>query len=441
MALAATLVTAVLIGGLATPAQASEPALSTITDPPPFGCVESNANPSLNRFSVCTNDATGETVDDSIIVDELTRLVERTAGPGDSIRISMFQWWYRKDTTPTFDYSHIHDLTHAVIDAYVERDVDVEVLIDNVSDPAWNSEIDLPGLAQPFDELTAALGSRVTVCHRDGPGTYPSDCLDAGNDNAINHNKFFLFEIDGDVHTVITSANLVPAVQLSYNNLLHVRWDQPLYDFFLDYWNRIKANSWSGWTTGADREALGGVVPATGLIHTKGYVFPRTTYEDPFLAVLNRVTACPDPYNRKIWISMSAVSAERLNANGNALRDRLTALTNMGCAVKFVVDDAVDSTARAIITNTGATLVVANSLHHKFLIVDATATGPDGEPAAPREFVWTGAMNLSWSSAWRDGESAIVVDDNERVVRSFASHFTCIWNRNRIDGGDDDDSC
>jgi len=161
---------------------------------------------------------------------------------------------------------------------------------------------------------------------------------------------------------------------------------------------------------------------------------------DAYRYELNDVTACPDSGNRKIWISMSVVTENRLTANNNALQNRLTELSGMGCAVKFLIDDNVTAATRSRLTGTGAEVVVVESLHHKFLIVDAESRGLGGEPAALRERVWTGAMNLSWSSAWRDGEAAVLVEQHE-MVRAYVSHFTCVWNRNRIDGGINDDSC
>jgi hypothetical protein len=412
------------------------PALPAVTDPAPFGCIESDPDPTHNRFTVCTNDVTGRSAPDAVVVDELKRLVDRTNGPSDRIRISMFQWWYYKNTNPPFDYDRLHALTHAIIDAANQRNVDVEILIDDVSDPDENPELQVDGLTQPFTELQQALGDRVTVCDDD------SFCLRNGNENAINHNKFFLLQIDGVEHVVLTSTNLVPNAQSAYENLIHIRWDTALYNFFLGYWERLRAGSWQGWDTAAARERLGGVVPADGTIKTKGYAYPRYHREsnDTVLQILGGIEACPDPYNRKVWVSMSGVTMNRLADFDNAMLDRFAQLTGMGCAVKFLVDDAVPTDVRSALQNRGVDLVVVPYLHHKFIVVDAVSESMSGGPAVPREFVWTGAHNLSWSSAWRDGEGAVWVEQ-PRVVRSYVSHFTCVWNRNRVDGGDDDSAC
>lgn len=430
----AVLATVACLGLLFPGAFAANASAAGADDPSPFGCHESNSDPSHDRFTVCTNDVTGRSASDAVVVDELTRLVDRADGPSDQIRISMFQWWYQTTGNTSFDYQHLYALTHAVIDAATKRDVDVRILIDDISDPAKNSDLDVPGLTQPFTELTQALGSRVTVCGED------SGCLRNGNDNAINHNKFFLLDIDGTEHVVLTSTNLVPWAQIAYENLVHIRWDGKLYDFLHGYWERLQAGSWEGWTTAADREHLGSVVPADGRVETKGFVFPRydKAANDPILQMLNGITACPDSSDRKIWVSMSMVTMARIDQYG--ILDRIGQLSGMGCAVKFLVNQGTPADVLQALRGEGAQVVTVPREHHKFIVVDATSRGMDGQASAPREFVWTGSHNLSWASAWRDGEAAAWVEQHE-VVRAYVSHFECVWDRNRVDGGNDDDGC
>ncbi|MGH3343675.1 MAG: phospholipase D-like domain-containing protein [Carbonactinosporaceae bacterium] len=424
-------------------------------DPPPFGCVDQTPDPSTNAITICTNDNKGQTASDAVIVDELTRLVNRANGPEDTLRISMFQWWYKKEnTTPPFDHSHLKALTDAIINAH-RNGVDVKILIDNISDPGFNQDLDQVRnpdgtfLDQPFKELTTALGSDVQVCHQDGNklkntmgGPYASDCLDGGGEyvpKAINHNKFFLLKLDGIKHVVVTSANMVPDVQRAYNNLIHVRWDARLYDYMLGYWDRISANDWIGW--GSPRSSCG------DSCRRLAFLFPNHLYWDHFLEVLNDVTACPDSGNRKIWISMSGVTEVRLQTNNDALLNRIDTLNFMGCGVKFLVDDHAtdvgdddtETTAVGLLISRGADVVQVASLHHKFLIVDAEVNG------VLHENYWTGAMNLSFASAWRDGESAVHQED-DGTFQAYRSHFTCVWNRNRIGapnivGSNNDEPC
>ncbi|WP_162606181.1 phospholipase D-like domain-containing protein [Jiangella asiatica] len=438
-ALASTLV----LVSLAAPANAAPVgSLPPITDPAPFGCLPATPGDTVGgRYLVCTNDpSSSDPAQREPYLEELTRLTE-LAVAGDQIHIAMYNWWYRKVDQPTYDYSEMYDFTHALIDA-ADRGVGVHIALDEHSDPDHYADIDVPGLAQPWDELSVAANVDFVSC---GETTATDSlCLQTpGNDSAIQHNKLFLFRLGGTKHVLVSSANLgAPGMGDQYQNLVGIRDDVRLYDFFADYYRRLVDNDWDGWTTAADRRSNGDANPFTGVVETRGYVYPHPKPEDTVANILGKVQSCPSSGDRKIWLAEPSIKNSRLTANDNQLLDLLTSLVNLGCGVKIItksVDDPADpDDVFSTLTSTGAEVVTVSCLHSKYIIVDAVSNGMNGGDPGSREYVWTGSSNLGPGSAWSSANSNVWVEQHD-VVRAYVSNFTAIWNRNYA--GEPDPSC
>ncbi len=420
------LVTGVLLtSSTGTASAAVDQPLPTITDPPPFGCTSSPDG----RYKVCMNDpASTDPAQQEPVLPELTRLTKLTQS-GDTIRIAMFNWWYKKNGQ-SFDDSKMQEFTAEVI-AAKNRGVTVQVVLDDHSDPAENTELN--GMTQPWDELEAALGSSFVSCGTDGNDD--SRCLiNPAANTGINHNKLSLFNISGTKYSVVSSDNFgAKGMYDMYQNAVEVVGDDKLYEHYYAYWDKLKNNNWGTWTTANNRTENGSLNPTSGVVETKGYVYPHPEFADSVANILGGVTACPSSGNRKIWLAFPNIDKARLDANGGRLQNLLTKLADpqgMKCSVKLLTqDNNLNASTRTALQNTKAEIVDVPCLHSKYLIVDATSEDMNGNNPAPRELVWTGSSNLGDGSAWTAANSNILVEQHD-VVRKYVSNFTAMWNRN-----------
>ncbi len=342
-----------------------------------------------SEYEVCFNDPTGPEASRDRIVDRLKQLV-RTAGPGDRIRVAMYKW--------TLD-----GIAVALRDAK-EAGADVSVVLD-----------DQAAGRPPYETMTAA-GIPVTVCDR--------SCT-SNESNSIQHNKFFLADVDGVKRVAVTSSNMNgPSKSGKYNDLIILR-DAELYDFYSGYWSRLEEGSWTfagtTWTPAKRKR--------TGSLATKAYVFERDDL-DVVAAILNNVTACRDG-DAKIWLALTKFTDSR-----SKVQKRLEELENIGCNVKLIIDRSVDepfvqkgtswddSDPRTFLTKSKVRQMPGSTydVHHKLLIVDANYNG------RYQEVVFTGSHNFTGPALRKNDENWVRME-HVFVFYRYRSHFDELWAR------------
>ncbi|GAA4912665.1 phosphatidylserine/phosphatidylglycerophosphate/cardiolipin synthase-like enzyme [Stackebrandtia albiflava] len=332
----------------------------------PAGCTAEG------HYEVCFSDP-GANGTDTVIEKRLVQ-VAATAGDGDIIRATMYKW--------------SRTAVAEALAGAADRGADVRVVLDD-----YNKEADTAAY-----RLFKREG--VTMTH----------CVAACLGNKINHNKFFLFRIDGTYSTVLTSTNLTTNQMGKYNDSIRVIGDHKLWRFYADYWNRLQRGSWTHdgdtWRND-DRHA-------TGDLATKGYVYPRTD-GDNIVAILDNVTDCRDD-DKKIWVAMSLFTRPR-----DAVARRLEELHEMGCNVKVVTQykDHQEWVQTGPLPNSK---VRYTNLHHKFIVIDAKYNGEW------RKVVFTGSHNLT-SHALTDNDEAVLRVQNTWVTETYEDHFEKIYGR------------
>ncbi|GAA4899891.1 hypothetical protein GCM10023223_13900 [Stackebrandtia albiflava] len=354
------------------------PATAATTDS--SGCTHTG------RYTVCTTDprvhADGK---DLTIVEEIQRRIDAT-DEGAAIRVAMYEW-------------DLDRVSRDLVDAKA-RGVDVRVVIGTNDDrPDRN------------DENIAILrsgGIPVTQC--------ADACLPNGDGVRAGamHNKFFLIS-DASGDTVVqTSSNLTVGQVMKHQNLLATTGDAGLYDYYLGYWNRLSARSWTyGGVTwqDADRSRKGD--------HdlSKAYLFPMTS-GDPVVAVLDNVTACrTENEDDRIWVAHSLF--ERAD-----VRARLVELDTMGCDVKVVVGNTDDEAwlqqpLPGGRLDSGKVRALPGQ-HNKFIVVDAHYAGEW------RKVVFTGSHNATGNSL-RNADDVMLRVIESSVVNVYIHYFRDLY--------------
>ena len=184
---------------------------------------------------LCLTDPPGAEDGRDRLVEERLSEITKSAKDGDSIRGSMYTW-----TRPA--------LAEELV-AAKDRGVDVKIVLDGVNKADNNDG---------YKTLNDG-GVPLTNCD--------NSCLGSN----INHTKYFLFEIGDTKSVVLTSSNLTTAQTELYNNLLKVDGDAKLYDFYIGFWERMNAESWTfDGVTWDDEDKV-----VTGDSGAAGYVYPR----------------------------------------------------------------------------------------------------------------------------------------------------------------------
>lgn len=337
-------------------------------------------------YEVCFNDPTGSALSQNMIVDRLRELV-REAGPGDRVHLAMYTW------TLTGIAS---DLATAKTNG-----ADVRVVVD-----------DKVAGTNALGILEDA-GVPITVC--------ALSCTSQQN-RSIQHNRFFLLDIGGVERLAVTSSNMTVTQKTDrYNDLLVISNDARLYDFYSDYWNRLNAQSWTGWTD-SDRERAGDLA-------TRGYVFERDD-TDVVAAILNRVTACRSG-DAKIWLALSKFTRSRA-----AIQQRLEQLENLGCNVKIIIQRSVDEAfvqkgtswnnndPRTFLTKSKVRQMPGSvvDVHHKLMLIDAEYEG------RYQEVVFTSSHNFTGPALRKNDENWVRVED-PFVFSQYRGHFDELYAR------------
>lgn len=339
------------------------------------------------RYTVCTTDprlhADGK---DLTIVEEFQRRIQAT-GSGDAVHVAMYEWNLKRVA---------NDLVAAV-----GRGVDVRVVIGrNDGNPTGNDEV---------IAILSAGGIPVTQCvdaclpNRDG--------VRAG----AMHNKFMLINDAGGKTVVQTSSNLTVGQVQRHQNLVATEGDNGLYDYYLGYWNRLNAKSWTfdGVTWGNAERALKGDYDLS-----KAYLMPVDS-GDPIVAALNNVTECrADNEDDRIWVAHSLFERP-------AVRERLIELQNMGCDVKVVVAKETDEVwleqnvaGKGQLTASKVKTLSGN--HNKFVIIDAKYAGQW------RKVVFTGSHNFTANSL-RNANDVMLRLITPEVVNVYIHYFRDLY--------------
>ncbi|WP_277209759.1 phospholipase D-like domain-containing protein [Isoptericola croceus] len=343
------------------------------TTPPPEALADSGCSRS-GAYETCFTDPPpgGE---DRTIVHRLRELVSSTKR-GDKIRVSMYLW---------NQTGIARDLVEAK-----DRGVNVQVVVDDAAEPE-----------RPYKILQAG-GVPVRVC------------VDGCLGDKINHTKFFLLEIGPDRYVAQTSSNLTDSMLKRTNDLVIVKNNASIYEFYLGYWNRMRGGSWTHagdtWSN-SDRTATGSRV--------KAYAFPRTDF-DVYLAILRNVTECRDG-DKKIWVTASLFTGPR-----EEVRNRLAYMEDvMGCNVKVLVRKQDHELWAQVNTSGGYNLNNSKvrrvpNLHNKILIIDAKYNG------RWQETVITGSHNLTSPSLLRNEEAMLRIEDSF-VFKRYRSYFDDLY--------------
>ncbi len=193
--------------------------------------VRSGCNADGN-YEICFSSPATKGGSDAAVVKHFIDIF-KSAGEGDSLRIAMFRW-------------DIPATTKALVGAQ-QRGAHVEIVADadmttksagravmaqiEAGDPAANNVVVCKGACLPW------RGS--------GPAPPSQD---------VNHHKLLLAEVDGK-KSVITSSSNFEGRQYSQVNSMARVFDDALYAWSMQYWQRLRAQSWTvGGATWTDKQ-------------------------------------------------------------------------------------------------------------------------------------------------------------------------------------------
>lgn len=343
---------------------------------------------------VCFNDPAGTTSEQNVLIQRLTNYAN-AAGSGDTVRIAMYRW--------NVSDSLISPFTTALDNAQT-RGADVQILIDS---GAGSSNI---------SSLKSTFGaSNVQSCG-------PNDCL---VDGADQHNKLFLFTINGVNTTVVSSINLTNAIADKYSNMVILH--DELLSFYSHYFDRMWADDWDGWTTTAKRVHAG----VSGRI--QGYVYPQSTDHDTVADILNSVTDCNSGAN-SVWLLANEFTPGRLTRASNRLIDAFDGVPS-ACDVRVILEDIpsdpADPTVISKLKAAGVSVRLYQStpLHHsKYILVHAKTTALIGsEGTSWHNYVWTGSTNMGEGPF--DGANSNVLMLDSTALAKYSDQFSYLWSQ------------
>ncbi|MFJ6941079.1 phospholipase D-like domain-containing protein [Streptomyces sp. NPDC101132] len=372
------------------------------------------------------------------IRDELIRLIDNTAD-GGLIRGSIF----------LFTDNDVREALKRAASREGAKKVTVQIVFDEKAVAETNAAGEPTGtefgnLGTAFgrtvkygDTVDAATaGSFVLACEKDRGciGNRKMTQADGDVENAINHNKFFLFSKVGTTENVVfqSSANLTTNHRTAmYNNAVVVP-HKELYDEYDRYWN--------------DQVRLG--VGGDGLDHYyktkdvgdyKTYFFPRREDDDnpadgvpadprqdpdtdTVVDLLENVT-CSAASPSKIRIGMYAFTRTQV-------ADRLRRMAADGCTVQVVLNGDKGSVGTGVRDVFAAAPGVdvrmcqggedksapGLGIHSKYLLIDGTYLDK------PRKLVFTGSHNYTYPNLRSQDETLLKID-NAQIYEGFRKNF------------------
>ncbi|WP_345042771.1 phospholipase D-like domain-containing protein [Streptomyces sannanensis] len=309
------------------------------------------------------------------------------------------------------------DYTNALIAAY-NKGVNVRVVLDGKYVTTGSTADDLRNVLG----TDTSKSSWVTVC---GTGTDDLACIGTGN-NALNHNKFFLFSRvggvvgEGEDVVIQASANQTSAnTQKYFNNAYTVVGNTALYTAYVGYFNDLAA------------QVKNSNYYKTGYADSlKYYFFPQGS-GDVMADFVNNVSCTG---NSTVGTANGHKSIIRVAAsmffNRPAVRDALVARANEGCSVQIVYAEADASYVSTLKRHANITLkqlydlntdgTVKYQVHSKYLLVE-------GNYAGHPDTYWTfmGSHNLDLSSL-RENDEALLRIDGATAHNAYAANFATL---------------
>ncbi|ADD42790.1 phospholipase D-like domain-containing protein [Stackebrandtia nassauensis] len=337
------------------------------------------------RYRVCTtNPDTVAGGQDFTIVDEVQRQI-RGAKKGGEIRIAMYKLMLKR-------------VAYDLVDAQ-RRGVDVKVVVGtNDNHPDRNVEA---------VRILRSGGVKVVECVE---GCLPNR---DGRHRGAMHNKFLIVRSAGGTTVTQTSSNLSSPQTEWHQNLLSIRDDHALYRYYLAYWQRLAAGSW---TVGGDTWIGGDRSGRGDHDMSRAYVFPVTS-GDPITAILDDVTDCRRGDDR-IWVTHNIT--ERVG-----VRNRLIELHNAGCDVRVVTgktdnEEFMQSHVRGLGHLDADKVRRLRGTHNKFVVIDAKYAGQW------RKVVVTGSHNLSYS-ALKNANDVVLRVVHNGVADEYFGYFRQLY--------------
>lgn len=319
------------------------------------------------------------TTEDSAMEDEVLRLFHMIA-PGSEVRISIYEWSRTRFVGPLGDA--------------VDQGADVRLVLDG----GGSSQ-------EVLDALNTRLGAgRIHRCvHADHTA-----CIG----DKINHNKFFLFSAltDGSRNVVVqSSANLNGGQVNRHNNLVIIRGDRALYDFYRAYWEDLNA----------ERSNLDYYRSITGDGGTKAYFYPRAS-GDTILSVIDNIHC---DAGATVRVAMAFFTDGR-----DEIATALAGKKRAGCDVRVIIgtyDDSPGTRVMAALNGANVPVFVApdsaGNVHSKYMIIQARY----GAGSTVEKLVFTGSHNYTGPALRRNDEALIRVADGA-VYDAFLANWNAI---------------
>lgn len=308
------------------------------------------------------------------------------AGAGDSLRIAMFRW-------------DIPATTKAIVAAQ-KRGAHVEIVADAdmTTKPAGRAVIAQIENGDPAPGNVIVCKGACLPWRGRGPAPPSQD---------VNHLKLLLADIGGQ-RSVVTSSSNFEGRQYSQVNSLTRVFDEAFYDFALQYFQRLRAQSWTvdGVTWSDKQKAFRGPPPAM--------VYPRRG--DLVVNTLKQVHCAKGMKTVDILVAV----IQRYD-----VRAQIGRLWNEGCKMRIV-------TTRDLIENwlqspfrlpNGQTVDINNNVvrtivaHDKVYAIHAKVGGKE------RYLVLTGTSNTTCGGLLYNDEMMLRLD-GRWAFRTFVAHVT-----------------
>jgi phosphatidylserine/phosphatidylglycerophosphate/cardiolipin synthase-like enzyme len=183
-------------------------------------------------YEICFSSPAAKGGSDAAVVRHFIDIF-KAAGEGDALRIAMFRW-------------DIPATTKALVGAQ-QRGAHVEIVADAdmMTKPAGRSVISQIEAGDPSTRNVVVCKGACLPWRGRGPAPPSQD---------VNHHKLLLADIDGR-RSVITSSSNFEGRQYSQVNSMARVFDDAFYAYSLEYWQRLRAQSWTaGGVTWTDRQ-------------------------------------------------------------------------------------------------------------------------------------------------------------------------------------------
>ena len=335
---------------------------------------------------VCFNDPRPGRPDDAVTRGLLAHVAR--AGAGDTIRISMFRW---DDQVAA----------QAVIDAQ-RRGARVEVVADQDvrTKPAGRRVLEKIEAGEP-DHVNVVV-CRGACMPWSGPPPAPTA-------QDIDHHKLYLFDIAGVRSVAVTSSNLERRMHGQTNAMVRST-DPALWQFHDDYFDRLRAQRWQGWSE-KHRSVRGGSIDA--------FVYPRR--RDPVVALLDDVRC--DARARTVDVLWAVIQRADV-------RRSLQELHGRGCRVRVVTTrDTIENWLEVRQAGRDGRVldlpdrrVKTHLIHDKLILVHARVRG------AVRWLTVTGNSNATCGGLAYNDEVMWQVEDRW-VHQTMQRHFDRVYRR------------